>query len=347
LCPRGQQWERDGLATAMQPTGSGGHQPTAATGRLGLEEAYAYCRRLARTHYENFTVASWLLPREMWQHTYNIYAFCRGVDDLGDEAAGGAAGPGGTGIKGGAIPLRGSPGPGGPGINADRLALLDWWEGELHRCYHGSPSHPAFIALAETVRRFNIPAEPFLKLIEANRIDQRQSRHPTFDDLLFYCEHSANPVGHLFLYLFGYTEKDYQRLSDYTCTALQLTNFWQDIAIDLGKGRIYIPTEDMDRFGYTEGDLEEGVVDERFRQLMAFQADRTRHLFQLGLRLVKLVDRRLKLDLLLFSRGGMKILERIERRGYDVFRRRPRLTRLDRAMILLHSLWDVRWPWPR
>jgi len=277
-----------------------------------LQVARAYCQRLARRHYENFTIASWLLPRPMWQHVYNIYAFCRGVDDLGDEAPG------------------------------DRLALLDRWEEELRRCYQGSPQHPVFIALQETIHRYHIPPEPFLKLIEANRMDQRQARYPTFQDLLYYCDHSANPVGHLFLYLCGYSDPERQRLADYTCTALQLTNFWQDIAIDLAKGRIYIPLEDMARFGYTEEELQAGVVNDNFRRLMAFQVRRTWRLFRLGLPLVGLVEGRPKLDVLLFSLGGMTVLRRIERQGYDVFSRRPRLSRLDKAWLLLRGLWEVR-----
>ena len=185
-------------------------------------EALVYCQRLALSHYENFTVASWLLPRALRQHVYAVYAFCRHVDDLGDEAPG------------------------------DRLKLLDDWQAELERCYHSTPSHPVFVALRETIRRFAIPPQPFLKLIEANRMDQRTSRYRTFEELLHYCDHSANPVGHLFLYLFGYADAERQGLADATCTALQLTNFWQDVAVELGKGRVYIPQEDMPRFGCSE-----------------------------------------------------------------------------------------------
>ena len=271
-------------------------------------EAFAYCRRLALSHYENFTVASWLLPRAVRAHLYAIYAFCRHTDDLGDEAPG------------------------------DRLALLDEWEADLRRCYDSAPAHPILTALQDTIRRFAIPAEPFLKLIEANRMDQRTSRYATFPDLLHYCDHSANPVGHLVLYLFGYADPERQRLADATCTALQLTNFWQDIAIDRGKGRIYIPQEDMKRFAYSEEELDLGIVNDGFRALMAFELRRTRELFAEGLKLLDMVDGRLRLDLKLFSLGGLAVLAAVERNGYDVFRCRPKLSRRQKARLLLRGL---------
>jgi squalene synthase HpnC len=267
-----------------------------------------YCQRLARNHYENFTVGSWLLPRALRRHVYAVYAFCRHVDDLGDEAPG------------------------------DRLRLLDDWQAELERCYDSTPSHPVFVALQETIRRFAITPQPFLKLIEANRMDQRTSRYRTFDELLHYCDHSANPVGHLFLYLFGYADAERQGLADATCTALQLTNFWQDIAVDLGKGRVYIPQEDMARFGYSEEELEQGIVNDSFRALLAFEVGRTRDLFAKGLRLLDMVDGRLKVDLKLFSLGGLAVLKALESNGYDVFRRRPRLSRWRKAALFVRGL---------
>ena len=260
-------------------------------------EAFAFCRRLALSHYENFTVASWLLPRAARPHVYNVYAYCRHTDDLGDEAPG------------------------------DRLALLEEWEADLRRCYDSTPHHPILVALQQTVRRFAIPPEPFLKLIEANRMDQRVSRYATFADLLHYCHHSANPVGHLFLYLFGYSDARRQRLADATCTALQLTNFWQDIAVDLRKGRVYLPQEDMERFHYSEEELRQGTINDAFCALMAFEVERTRGLFAEGLKLLDMVDGRLRLNLKLFSLGGLAVLEALERNGYDVFHQRPRLSR--------------------
>lgn len=273
-----------------------------------LAEAFAYCRRLATSHYENFTVASWLLPRALRSHMYAVYAYCRGVDDVGDEAEG------------------------------DRLALLDDWEGELRRCYDGGPRHPAFIALRETVLRFDIPQEPFLRLIEANRMDQRVNRYRTYGELLGYCENSANPVGHLVLYLFGYRDEERQRLSDATCTALQVTNFWQDVRRDLDKGRIYIPLEDIERFHYGEADLMEGRFDGRFRDLMAFQVQRTRELLRQGLELIPEVSGRLRLDLRLFSLGGLAVLDAIEAIDYDVLHKRPRLSKTRKAWLAVRGL---------
>ena len=273
-----------------------------------LAKAYAYCQRLATSHYENFTVASWLLPRALRPHVHAVYAYCRGVDDLGDEAEG------------------------------DRPALLDDWEAELRRCFDGDAQQPAFVALQETIRRFDIPPEPFLRLIEANRMDQRVNRYRTFTDLQAYCQNSANPVGHLVLYLFGYRDEERQRLSDATCTALQLTNFWQDVRRDLDKGRIYIPLEEMERFGYGEEELLAARFDGRLRALMAFQVRRTRELFRSGLELIPRVRGRLRLDLRLFSLGGLAVLDAIENIGYDVLNRRPKLSRARKALLALRGL---------
>lgn len=276
-----------------------------------LAEAFAYCRRLATTHYENFSVASWLLPRALRPHMYALYAYCRGVDDLGDE------------------------------VEGDRLALLDEWEAELRLCYEDGAVQPRFIALQDTIRRFDIPPEPFLRLVEANRADQQIRRYRTFEDLLRYCENSANPVGHLVLYLFGYRDRERQALSDATCTALQLTNFWQDVRRDLDKGRIYIPLEEIERFGYSEADLLAGRHDERFRALIRFQVGRTRGLFRRGLGLVPRVRGRLRVDLRLFSLSGLAVLDAIEGIDYDVLHRRPALSRGRKALLVLRALLSV------
>jgi squalene synthase HpnC len=263
---------------------------------------------MALGHKENYSVASWLLPRSLRPHMYAVYAYCRTVDDLGDEAEG------------------------------DRLAHLNDWEGELRRCYDGSASGPVFVALQESIREFDIPIEPFLRLIEANRKDQRTSRYGTFDELLEYCSYSANPVGHLVLYLFGYRDAGRQRLADYTCTALQLANFWQDVSADLGKGRTYIPREDMTRFGYGEEELVSGAYNAAFRRLMAFEVSRTRRFFADGLQLLPLVSRRLRFDLRLFTLGGLAALEAVERADYDVLRRRPRVSGRQKLWLGLRSL---------
>ena len=269
------------------------------------EQGYALCADLARTHYENFTVGSWLLPRDKRKHIYAVYAFCRTVDDLGDEHEG------------------------------DRLQALDEWEQDLRRCYDDTPRHPYMIALRETIRAFDIPIEPFLKLIHANRMDQTTTRYPSYSDLEHYCRHSANPVGRLMLYVFGYQDDQRLRLSDYTCTALQLANFWQDVARDYAMGRIYVPLEDMQRFGYTEDQLARGLFTRQFRDLMELEVERARDLFRRGLKLVETLQGRFKLDVALYSVGGMKVLDAIERQGYNVLGRRPTLSRAAKGRLML------------
>jgi squalene synthase HpnC len=285
-----------------------------------VEATFASCESLARTHYENFSVGSRLLPKHLRRHFYAIYAFSRGIDDLGDEADG------------------------------DRMALLDLWEGELDACYpesgdsepggRGFPTHPHFIALRETIREFEIPAGPFKRLIEANRRDQQIVRHETFGDLLEYCSYSANPVGELVLHLGGVTNPDPRvlALSDHICTALQLTNFWQDVKRDYEIGRIYIPLEDLDRFGVTEEQLSQDRCDDRFRALMRFEVDRARRLFIDGYPLISHLDRSLRSDLALFTRGGLSVLRAIERQSYDVLSARPTLSKFDKTKILV-STW--------
>jgi squalene synthase HpnC len=281
-------------------------------GGCSVEEAYDRCERLAKTHYENFTVGSWFLPPDNRQHFYAIYAFCRFVDDLGDEFRG------------------------------NRAQALDFWEQDLELCYGGTPKHPYMVALQQTIRSFDIPQEPFVKLIQANRMDQSNTRYPTYRDLELYCHHSANPVGHLVLYVCGYRDQDRQRLSDYTCTALQLANFWQDASRDFAMGRIYIPLEDMASFGYSEEELARGTVTEGFRSLMAFEVERARDLFRKGLKLVDTLDGRLKLDVALFSVGGMKVLDAIERQNYDVLSRRPEVSKATKIRLMLSTMLKLR-----
>lgn len=273
-----------------------------------LTEAYEHCRRIAVGRYENFPVVSWLLPRELRRHMYAVYAYCRGVDDLGDEAKG------------------------------DRLALLDDWERELRACYGGRPADARFIALQDTIKRFDIPVEPFLRLIEANRRDQSMTRYTSFDQLLDYCTHSANPVGHLVLYVFGYRDPARQRLSDATCTALQLTNFWQDVTIDYQKGRVYIPQEDLESFGVTEDVIRERRITADFRRLIAFEVARTRDYFEEGAELIRHVSGRLRTDLRLFTLSGLAVLDEIERRGHDVLSGRPRLSGRRKALLGVRGL---------
>lgn len=274
-----------------------------------LDEAYAYCRRLARSHYENFSVASWFLPQRLRQHFFNIYAYCRISDDLGDEV----------------------------GDPSASLALLDEWEAELDACYNGNPRHPVFIALRETVRKFDIPRHEFSDLLRAFRQDQSVTRFETFTDVLNYCRYSANPVGHLVLYLCGYRDPERQHLSDFTCTALQLANFWQDVSVDYAKGRIYIPLEDLRRFGVSEEDIAGQRNTPAFCSMMRFEVERARDWFKQGLPLVGKVDRELAIDLELFSRGGEEILNAIERQGFAVLGRRPSISRARKLALVVRA----------
>ncbi len=277
-----------------------------------ITAAFAACERLARTHYENFSLGTRMLPGRLRRHFYSIYAFCRGVDDLGDEAAG------------------------------DRLKLLDEWERLLRLCYSGTPHHPYFLALRETVRRFDIPVAPFLKLIEANRRDQAVKRYADFAELLDYCDHSANPVGHLVLYVFGHRDPKLRALADETCTALQLTNFWQDVARDYARGRVYIPREDLERFGLDEEVIASGVTTDAFRRLMRFEVERAREMFRRGLPLIDRVVKPARVDVALFTAGGLAVLRAIERQDYDVLSRRPALSRWSKARLLAAAVFRRR-----
>ncbi|HEV3316903.1 MAG TPA: squalene synthase HpnC [Candidatus Angelobacter sp.] len=264
-----------------------------------LRDAQAYCAQLAQSHYENFSVATWFLPKRLRQHFFNVYAYCRISDDLGDEV----------------------------GDPQQSLELLGQWETELHACYAGAPRHPVFVALAETVREFAIPQHEFSDLLIAFRQDQTVTRFETFDHVLGYCKYSANPVGHLVLYLCGYSDPERQQLSDCTCTALQLANFWQDVAVDYGKGRIYLPLEDLRRFGVSPEEIAQRRASDQFIAMMQFEVERAREWFAQGLPLIKKVNKELAVDLELFSRGGQEILNAIERQGFDVLRHRPAISK--------------------
>lgn len=295
-----------------------------------LDEARSYCRRLATSHYENFSVATWFLPKHLHQHFFNVYAYCRISDDLGDEV----------------------------GDTRVSLALLDRWQQELDATYsviEGATSagdggnaalqaagagvrHPVFVALAETIQTCAIPQHEFSNLLTAFRQDQTVTRYETFDELLGYCRNSANPVGHLVLYLCGYRDEERQQLSDCTCTALQLANFWQDVSVDWKKGRVYLPLEDLRRFGASESQIADGVFNSQFRDLMRFEVERARRWFERGLPLVKMVNRSLALDLELFSRGGLAILQAIEKQDFNVLARRPSLSSFRKVELAFRAL---------
>ena len=284
--------------------------PDALSRSFSPEEGEAYTRWLATSHYENFHVVSILLPRGLRQDFFNVYAFCRWADDLGDEI----------------------------GDPAESERLLIWWGGQLAAMYEGRATHPVFAALQKTKERHSLPIEPFQDLIHAFRQDQKVSRYETREELLEYCRCSANPVGRLVLYLCGYADQERRRLSDATCTALQLANFWQDVAVDLEKGRLYIPLEDL----RAHGGLVEDVVGRRatpaFRATMREVVSWARGFFLEGLPLARMVDRRLAVDIELFSRGGMMVLDKIEAADYDVLSRRPAISRGERAWLLFTTV---------
>lgn len=284
--------------------------PRARERACSLEEAQAYTRWLATAHYENFHVVSWFLPKRLHQDFFNVYAYCRWADDLGDEI----------------------------GAADESLRLLDWWGGELDRMFAGEVTHPVFIALRGTVRAHSIPREPFADLIGAFIQDQTVSRYLDWPDLLRYCERSANPVGRLILYLGGYSDPERQRLSDATCSGLQLANFWQDVTVDLEKNRVYIPLNVLERNDCPLDDVLARRFTPAFRRAMIECVDRADALFAAGLPLVHAVDRRLSLDIDLFNRGGMVILEKIRRLDYNVLAGRPRISKPERAGLLLRAL---------
>jgi squalene synthase HpnC/squalene synthase HpnD len=271
-----------------------------------VETAQQYTRWLATHHYENFNVVSWLLPKDLHQHFYDLYAYCRWADDLGDE-----------------IP-----------DTARALELLDWWERELDLCYEGRPAHPVFIALRETILAKDIPQQPFADLLKAFRQDQTVKRYPTWDAMIGYCINSANPVGRLVLYLCGYRDEERQLLSDATCTALQLANFWQDVSRDLEKGRIYLPLDIAASHGVSESDIVDRRFSDRYARLMQDLIARTRALFAQGMPLARKVNGRLSVDLEMFSRGGLAVLDAIEAQGYDTLHHRPAVSKAQQARLL-------------
>jgi squalene synthase HpnC len=284
--------------------------PESASGPLSRKEAEAYCRALARTHYENFPVVSWLLPRRLHLHFFNVYAYCRWADDLGDEVH----------------------------ETSRACELLAWWRHELEACYRGEATHPVFIALGPTIEEFAIPRQPFEDLLSAFEQDQHIREYESFEALRDYCRRSADPVGRIILYLCGSYSDQNAAWSDSICTGLQLANFWQDVARDFDMGRVYLPRESRLRFGYTDEDLVNRVTNTSFVELMRFEVTRARHFLLAGWPLVDALPGRLRMDIDLFVRGGLRTLERIERIGYRVWQTRPVLTKLDIARLVFGSL---------
>jgi squalene synthase HpnC len=285
--------------------------PDAPPRSIDLAAAHAYCRRFARGQYENFSVATVFLPRRLHKHFYAVYSYCRWADNLGDETGGGA----------------------------QALKLLRWWREELLCCYDGRPRHPVMAALRETVEHFQVPPQPFLDLLFAFEQDQLVKRYATYEQLLDYCRYSANPVGHLVLHLFECFDPTRAALADHICTGLQLTNFWQDVARDYALGRVYLPEDDCRRFGYRESDLTARRYNRAFVRLMQHEVERARDLFYRGLPLVDLVPEEVRVDVELFARGGLAVLGKIERLGYNVWHRRPALAKWEKASLVAGTVW--------
>ena len=286
------------------------HSPAALARPWSVPAAESYTRWLATHHYENFHVVTFLLPKSLHQDFHNVYAFCRWADDLGDEI----------------------------GETAESLRLLAWWRGELDGMYAGRAMHPVYVALEGTARRHSLPRELFADLIRAFVQDQTVTRYQTWPEVFEYCRYSANPVGRLVLRLCGYADDQRDRMSDATCTALQLANFWQDVTVDLKKDRIYLPLSLFEQYGYSEAELAAHKFTPAFRLLMKDAVDVAQALFEEGLPLARTVDRRLAFDLDLFSRGGMQVLRKIRRQGYDVLRRRPHIGKVERISLLLRAM---------
>ena len=275
-----------------------------------LQDAEVYCSQIADAHYENFLIANKFTPPKIKQHIQNIYAFCRYGDDLGDEA---------------------------PFDSQGRLTLLDAWEKDLEEAHQGDwsgkPQHPILIAVQHTAKTFKIPLEPFWKLIQAFKMDQTKNRYHSWDELLHYCKHSADPVGHLFLYVYGHDDEDLRALSDKTCTALQLANHWQDISRDWRQNRSYMPEETMERFGVSWERYGPDYVDENWKSMLAHEVERAQNLFDEGKKLWKLVDAHLAVDLMMFTKGGEAILQAIRNQKYDTWKKRPKVSKLKQVRL--------------
>ena len=300
--------------TAAQPATPVGDRPGTAIDAVPrvfdipapvLDEARAACARVATRHYENFPVASIFLPPEERAVLRAVYAFARAADDFADE----------------------------PEHEVVRLVRLAEWERLLRRAFAGDAEDPVFVALGDAVRRFALAIDPFLDLLQAFRMDARETQYPNWEALLGYCRLSANPVGRIVLRVFGQDDAETIALSDALCTGLQLANHWQDLGIDTARGRHYVPREALERHGVTGVALASGVVDDRFRALMGELVACARERFLAGRPIGDRVGGKLRLQLRLTWHGGWRVLDRIEAAGGDVFRRRPRLGALDACLV--------------
>lgn len=289
-----------------------------------VEEAFAYCEQMARAHYENFPVGSVLVPKRLRKHVYSIYAFARTADDFADEGYQTDDAP----TSASATSLS----------TADRLVALDDWQNKLEAACAGKADHPVFIALSATIKELNLPVTLLTDLLSAFKQDVVKTRYANFDEVLDYCTRSANPVGRLILLLFDYRDERLHQLSGHICTALQLANFWQDVSVDIRKDRIYLPQDDMEKFGVSVEDLRESRFNDNYAALLKFQVERTWQLFKRGRPLPEEVSGRLRYELRLTWFGGTRILERIEELGYDTLNRRPTISTSDKLRLLARTL---------
>jgi squalene synthase HpnC len=276
-------------------------------------EAEAYTRQLTQSHYENFSVVSILLPKHLRQDFCNVYAFCRIADDLGDEVR----------------------------DQAKSLEYLAAFRGQLRACYEGDGAGETavFAALRQTIRRHDIPEKPFDDLIAAFEQDQRVTRYRTFEEVVDYCTRSADPVGRIVLYMCGYRDEARQRLSDKICTGLQLVNFWQDVRRDiLERDRIYVPVEDLRKFGVTQEQIRGGEVTQGYRDLIRFEVQRTEKLFDEGHALLKMLDPVYRKQIALFEKGGRAIAAAIRRQKFDTLTERPWLSKIQKGRLLVSTL---------
>jgi squalene synthase HpnC len=300
---------RGGRADA--PPDSGGERPplpwlTPPEGPWSVGRAYEYCEEFARAHHESFPVASHFVPAEIRPHLIALYAFARAGDDFADE----------------------------PEYEGRRDEALDAWHEELHRCFHGEATHPVFVALQDTIEKRGLPLPPFEDLLAAFRMDMEVPRYSTFTTLRGYTARSAEPVGRLLLALFGYENPELVRFADEISTALQLTNFWQDVAADAARGHFYIPAEDLHFFGVTEADIKALKPTKPLRDLLRYEVARTRALYERGRPLLGKLGNDLKFELGLIWLVGMSILDKIEDADFDVFTTRPTIGTRDKAKIL-------------
>jgi squalene synthase HpnC len=289
-----------------------GPRPT-HTAPITPRQARRYCRRLAKGHYENFTVVSRLFPSRLRQDFCHLYAYCRWADDLADETGDAKLG----------------------------LALLNWWETQLRACFQGQTVHPVFIALSETIKRYKMPIDPFVDLLAAFRQDQRVQRYETFDQVTDYCRYSANPVGRLILHLGECATPERLRLADSVCTGLQLANFCQDVALDWRRGRVYLAQGDCRRFGFDERAFAAGKSNQAFERLMTVYCDHAEGFLRGGWPLVGLVPYDLQLSVAVFIHGGLAILQNIRRQNFDVWTTRPSVSRIEKLRIVAKCWWRL------